>query len=85
LIIDTKLVSASKPRLHPGLAEVHRRKVAALQDALASEGGLEIQEAIRGLVEAILLMPQDRKLAIEVRGDLAAILSWLRGRATTEN
>ena len=34
-----------------------------------------MREAIRALVEAIVLVPEDGKLAIEVRGDLAAILA----------
>ena len=34
-----------------------------------------MREAIRALVEAIVLVPEDGRLAIEVRGDLAAILA----------
>ena len=49
--------------------------MATLQDALAGEGGLEVQEAIRALVEAIVLVPEEGKLAVEVRGELAAILA----------
>ena len=35
----------------------------------------EVREAIRALVEAIVLVPEEGRLAIEVRGDLAAILA----------
>ena len=75
--LEAELATATepKPRLHPGLAEIYRQKVAALHDALAEEGGLEVQEAIRSLVEAIVLVPDGAGLAIEVRGDLAAILA----------
>ena len=75
--LEAELASAAepKPRLHPGLAEIYRQKVAALHDALAEEGGLEVQEAIRSLVEAVVLIPDGERLAIEVRGDLAAILA----------
>jgi hypothetical protein len=38
------------------------------------------RELIRGLVESIVLMPEDGKLRMEVRGELAAILR-LSGRA----
>ena len=49
--------------------------MAGLQAALATGGGLDVQEALRALVEAIVLVPEDGKLAVEVRGDLAAILA----------
>ena len=42
---------------------------------MAAEDGHEVREAIRALVEAIVLVPEDGRLAIEVRGDLAAILA----------
>ena len=64
-----------KPRLHPGLAEIYRQKVAALHEALAIEEGHEVREAIRTPVEAIVLVPEEGRLAIDVRGDLAAILA----------
>ena len=52
--------------------------MAALHEALAAEDGHEVREAIRALVEAIVLVPEDGRLAIEVRGDLAAILAWAK-------
>ena len=75
--LEAELATATepKPRLHPGLAEIYRQKVAALHEALAAEGGLEVQEAIRALVEAIVLVPNDGQLVVEVKGDLAAILA----------
>ena len=75
-------VTEPKPRLHPGLAEVYRQKVATLQEALAAKDGHEVRGAIRALVEAIVLVPEDRKLAIEVRGDLAAILALGQNAST---
>ena len=44
--------------------------MATLHEALAANDGHEVREAIRALVEAIVLVPQDGKLVIEVRGDL---------------
>ena len=75
--LEAELASATqpRPRLHPGLAAIYRQKVAGLQAALATGGGLDVQEALRALVEAIVLVPEDGKLAVEVRGDLAAILA----------
>ena len=77
-VLEAELAAAAepKPRLHPNLAEVYRQKVAALHEALAAEdGGHEVREALRALVEAVVLVPDDGRLAIEVRGDLAAILA----------
>ena len=82
--LEAELAAAAepKPRLHPGLAEVYRAKVAALHEALAAEDGAEVREAIRALVEAIVLVPEDGRLAIEVRGDLAAILALGQNAST---
>ena len=49
--------------------------MATLHEALAADDGLEVREAIRALVEAIVLVPEEGTLRIEVRGDLAAILA----------
>ena len=50
--------------------------MATLQDTLSGgRDGHEVREAIRALVEAIVLVPDDGRLAIEVKGDLAAILA----------
>src|SRR4029453_11636170 len=61
----------------------YRQKVAALHEALAAEnGGHEVREALRALVEAVVLVPDDGRLAIEVRGDLAAILALGQNAST---
>ena len=83
--LEAELAAAAepKPRLHPNLAEVYRQKVAALHEALAAEdGGHEVREAMRALVEAVVLVPDDGRLAIEVRGDLAAILALGQNAST---
>jgi DNA invertase Pin-like site-specific DNA recombinase len=66
---------APAPRLHPNLAEVYRQKVEALQQALASDDAAQARELLRGLVDAIVLVPEDGALRVEVRGALAAILA----------
>jgi site-specific DNA recombinase len=66
---------APAPRLHPSLAEVYRQRVAELAEALSREDASEARELVRGLVDAILLVPEDGHLRVEVRGALAAILS----------
>ena len=66
---------------HPGLAELYRCKVAALHEALEDASTREeAMELIRSLIDAIVLVPYDGRLRIEVRGDLAAILAFGKGR-----
>ncbi len=67
---------APPPLLHPSLAEVYRQKVTTLADALTREDTRDnAAEIIRSLVSAIVLTPEDGKLAITLQGDLAAMLS----------
>ncbi len=62
--------------LHPGLAEVCRRKVAELTMALNVEGTMtEAAELLRGLLSGIRLIPEGTGLAIELTGELAGIMA----------
>jgi hypothetical protein len=59
------------PLLHPNMAEIYRSRVAALHKALLSaETKAEAAETVRALV------PENGELAIVLRGDLAAMLSY---------
>jgi site-specific DNA recombinase len=71
---ELKTSAAPAPRLHPNIAEVYRRKVEELHDALRAEDAGPARELVRGLIEAIVLLPEDGRLRVEVRGELAAIL-----------
>ena len=65
------------PALHPNLPELYRRKVAALEDALRDPGAAAAAaEALRSLIDAILVYPGERRgqVHVELRGDLAAFL-----------
>ena len=67
---------APPPLLHPEMAELYRTKVSTLAQALEqSETRAEATEALRGLVDAIILTPADGELRIELKGNLAAMLS----------
>jgi site-specific DNA recombinase len=67
--------------VHPGLAEIYRRKIAALHEALQDEATRdEAIELIRSLIEAVVLVPDKGSLRTEVRGELAAILAFGDGR-----
>ena len=63
------------PRLHPRLADLYRRKVDELHDALNREDTrTEATEAIRALIDEIRLVPKDGELKIELFGELAALI-----------
>jgi len=65
-----------RPLIHPNLAEAYRRKVAGLHEALADESTrAEAMERIRSLVDAIILVPENGVLRVEVQGELAAIFA----------
>ncbi len=67
---------AAPMALHPGLAEIYREKVADLSSALnVPARRQEAAEALRGLIEAITLVPVDGALQIELIGALAGILA----------
>lgn len=63
------------PLLHPEMAEMYRQKVTTLAQALEHpETRTEATEALRGLIDAIVLTPAEDGLRIELKGNLAAML-----------
>jgi site-specific DNA recombinase len=65
--------------LHPRMADVYRDKVGSLCSALESdESRAGAVEAIRALIETILLEPDGDQLKITLKGDLAGMLSAAR-------
>ena len=77
--LEAQLKTADEPPalLHPEMARIYRTKVTELAEALQQpESRLEATEALRGLVDAIVLTPNGGKeeLGIELRGNLAAML-----------
>jgi multidrug resistance efflux pump len=66
------------PLLHPEMAGAYRAEVEKLHEAPTGGADPEqrqAQEAIRALIEAIVLTPKGDELQIDVRGDLAGILA----------
>lgn len=64
------------PLLHPSMAELYRTKVTQLAEALEGvESGSEAREVLRGLIDEITLTPRDGALQIDLKGNLAAMLS----------
>jgi hypothetical protein len=69
--------NAPPPLLHPEMARIYREKVSELAKALQEpDSRSEATEALRGLVDAIVLAPDQagQTLQIELRGTLAAML-----------
>ena len=67
--------SPPPPLIHPNLAEVYRRKVEALHEALGEPTTKdEAFDLVRSLIEVIRLIPDEGKLRIEIKGELAGIL-----------
>jgi hypothetical protein len=65
--------------LHPRMADVYRENVSSLCHALEhEESRASAADAIRGLIEAILLEPDCERLKITLKGDLAGMLSAAR-------
>ena len=57
------------------MADLYRQKVTALAQALEHpETRTEASEALRGLIDAIVLTPDQGELQIELKGNLAAML-----------
>ena len=76
--LKTRLAAADAPPplLHPEMAQLYRLKVTTLAQALEHpETRTEASDALRGLIDAIVLTPNEGTLQIELRGNLAAMLS----------
>jgi site-specific DNA recombinase len=58
------------------MADLYRTKVQQLAEALQREDArTEASEMLRGLIDAIVLTPEKGQLRIELRGNLAAMLT----------
>ncbi len=75
--------STESDLLHPDLGRVYREKVGQLTAAFEDEA-LKAQafERLRALIEAVVLMPEDGDLTIDLRGELASMLSLCAGAET---
>ncbi|KTT73842.1 recombinase family protein [Sphingomonas sanguinis] len=78
--LTTLLSSADEPPpvLHPAMAKQYRLRVQQLYETLqddSEEQRIEAADVLRTLVEDIILTPADGRIEIDVRGDLAGILT----------
>jgi site-specific DNA recombinase len=78
--LQSRLEAPEMPELlHPRMADMYREKVGSLCLALESEESRQgAADAIRALVEAIVLEPDGDQLKITLKGDLAGMLSAAR-------
>ena len=83
-------VPADIADIHSNIAIVYRRKVERLAEALAaSHDRDEAADAIRGLIERIVLTPGEKRVEMHdaLHGDLGTILEWAgsgRGKGATD-
>jgi site-specific DNA recombinase len=76
LLKQLEVADERPPLLHPRMADLYRSKVEELASALQREDtGLEASEMLRGLIDSIVLIPDEGQLRIELRGNLAAMLA----------
>ena len=78
--LPSRLDAPEMPELlHPRISNVYREKVGSLCLALQNEDSRTgAADAIRALVEAIVLEPDSGRLKITLKGDLAGMLSAAR-------
>ena len=71
-----KVASEPPPLLHPSMADLYRTKVEELAAALQRDDTrIEASDTLRGLIDSIVLTPEKGQLRIELRGNLAAMLT----------
>lgn len=87
--IEAALAEAPRdvPDIHPNIAELYRRKVERLTEALGDpDNRTEAATALRALIEKIVVTPTERRGEHDVRlfGDLEAILAWAEDRKAVQ-
>jgi site-specific DNA recombinase len=71
--------------IHPGLANQYRRRVANLIEALQEENSERTRDAVRGLIDRIVVMPKEGSMgtAIQVDGLLSGIVDLAGGESSS--
>jgi len=76
VVDEVKTANEPPSLLHPSMADLYRTKVQQLAEALRREDArTEASEMLRGLIDSIVLTPEKGHLRIELRGNLAAMLT----------
>ena len=80
--VKAKLAASPEPKVYlaPGMAEIYRQKIGELHQVLAAGSEQpEVYEALRSLVDSVVLTPVDGALAIDLHGEIAEILKLSAG------
>jgi site-specific DNA recombinase len=73
---QVKAANEPPPLLHPSMPDLYRTKVQQLAEALERDDArTEASETLRELIDSIVLIPEKGQLRIELRGNLAAMLT----------
>ncbi len=84
LLVLVERAKAPTPYLHPKMADVYRRHVANLRAGLKRDGdsapSTATQNALRALIQRVVITPADDGVSIDLIGDLAGILRAASGK-----
>ena len=75
--LQSQLVDSPEQKvlLSPSMADIYRDRVARLHDVLdGADEDTETIETIRSLIDKVVVTPVERKLTIDLYGQIAAIL-----------
>jgi site-specific DNA recombinase len=75
--VRAKLTASPEPKVYlaPSMAEVYRQRVGELHQVLAAESEQpEVYEALRSLIDKVVLTPGDGALIVDLHGEIAEIL-----------
>jgi hypothetical protein len=76
LLAQLKVATEPPPLLHPSMADLYRTQVEQLASTLQREDSRsEASDTLRELIDSIVLTPEKGQLRIELRGNLAAMLT----------
>ncbi|MBA4130044.1 MAG: hypothetical protein C0519_01320 [Hyphomicrobium sp.] len=80
LLSQMEVAPQPKVLLNPKMADVYRSKVADLHAALDDpNSGPQAAEAIRALIEKIVVVPVDGKMTVDLYGEIGSILRLAAG------
>ena len=79
---QTLAAKVPEPYLHPNMADAYRRKVAQLAQAISDGSGTAkaAQEAIRSLIERVIVTPSSETMEVDLVGELGGILAMASGQ-----
>ena len=76
------------PDVHPNVADLYRREVERLTEALNDpDGRVEAATALRALIDKVVITPTGKRGEVDVRlfGDLETMLLWAQGKGGGES